>query len=1256
MIRTKVLGEAAGIQWSGLQDRTETNSVTGLGAPLIVGQFRRGRIDKPMTITNSNIKAELGYDPTNKDYIAVQSMLDTGVPSVQVLRISDLWDVQYTLISTGEVIRIYHAGNIPANAYRGRKATVVELSAEEQAELTEDELEQYLWEMSFPIIDDRKDLIINKSVRHIGEWAFANWQNVGTVTLLSGGMVDEYAFVNMDGVIDISVDNVNTLGKSAFGAVTAINVTITNTLMIDEGAFGGSTIENLSIGKDSLIKTIVGIRAFSGSKIMNLKIKSSVDTLKSDSFSATGIGSISIDEGLRVIEGQTKIIISDTQFSILGGAFAGVSKLNENWEKVSTTNQEYDPVTEQWIRTFNYFDLTIPSSVEYIGVSAFPYSPIGNLKIIGNEKLILDVSCFAAGNFKSIVILQVDRIEHDAFGAAHNYLESFVIGHANVVDGAQFASGNGWVVNSIFDINVDDLSGNALPKAHNSLKHLRIKTKGSIKGGTVNYLRGLESLVIEAEGVIEPGGILMTRSDTATITAKGIENGGIESLITRMVDYPNLDARGWSGNSAKCWGTVELNVDYIGDGGCVNSSFYEINLNPNNPDKKDKLISIGNGAFIYGGVFKGIDWEVDTVGSGAFITASMGNTRLKVNESIGNAAFLGTYYMGDSLSISAPTLPERCIAMFNGGNLSSDKLDIIISAETIENQSYVWRSFSKTILDTVEIKDGAFIVQNFRNGLEFSNRLEYIGKGAFNTAYIYQPDGNFNIPKSTRKIDEAAFVTCNFYKENNDGQPIEIVIDGTQLEIENSAFVSSNPPVGSKVKIIADVKRVASHAFCNMYGITEFDLGEGWETIEPTTFAGIQNVSKWHIPANVKVIKSGAFQNNTGMTELTFDKGVEIIEAAFLAAGPDQGPNKLGIRQVIFPDSLKEFSASFEASALETVVLPRSLEKFYWGAYTSVGEIYSTMYSLAPSTLDTLFLRDGVKPTLMTIDVASISIKPNVLIYVTDIKQYYQDDQWNRFVPHMIQYQETDPDNWNMIPQVPEFNIPTDLEGWDIQYLDMIENKIIRVSFENGVIPAGYLAGNSILIDNLIINSTIVTIMPAAFAGHGEIKKVKFLGNNLLNIGSSAFAAAIRIRNLDIPSSVERIGSGAFAGMSFLETASISLSGYVSLDTSVFSGWPSSIETPENVLPDSPVFTTLTATIIEGTATYGDTAYIEREGAIIGSALVSEDGSFIIDLTQTEVEEGEDTPILIEGDIVDIYIRDIVSNKSKEVTVNVELN
>jgi hypothetical protein len=41
-----------------------------------------------MTVTSGNVKALLGYDPTNKDYIAVQAYLDTKVPSVQVLRVA----------------------------------------------------------------------------------------------------------------------------------------------------------------------------------------------------------------------------------------------------------------------------------------------------------------------------------------------------------------------------------------------------------------------------------------------------------------------------------------------------------------------------------------------------------------------------------------------------------------------------------------------------------------------------------------------------------------------------------------------------------------------------------------------------------------------------------------------------------------------------------------------------------------------------------------------------------------------------------------------------------------------------------------------------------------------------------------------------------------------------------------------------------------------------------------------------------------
>ena len=90
MNTTKILGEAIGIQSQGTVDKTETQTKEGLTSALIVGRFKRGRVDKPMTIHKGNIRGQLGYDPTNIDYQAVQDCLDTGVPSIQVLRVGGM--------------------------------------------------------------------------------------------------------------------------------------------------------------------------------------------------------------------------------------------------------------------------------------------------------------------------------------------------------------------------------------------------------------------------------------------------------------------------------------------------------------------------------------------------------------------------------------------------------------------------------------------------------------------------------------------------------------------------------------------------------------------------------------------------------------------------------------------------------------------------------------------------------------------------------------------------------------------------------------------------------------------------------------------------------------------------------------------------------------------------------------------------------------------------------------------------------------
>lgn len=83
---TNLLDNEAGIQYQGVTDASSSTGTFPI-IGLIVGEFKCGRTDIPMTINSGNIKTLLGDDPENPHYAIVQDALDNGVPSVQVLRV-----------------------------------------------------------------------------------------------------------------------------------------------------------------------------------------------------------------------------------------------------------------------------------------------------------------------------------------------------------------------------------------------------------------------------------------------------------------------------------------------------------------------------------------------------------------------------------------------------------------------------------------------------------------------------------------------------------------------------------------------------------------------------------------------------------------------------------------------------------------------------------------------------------------------------------------------------------------------------------------------------------------------------------------------------------------------------------------------------------------------------------------------------------------------------------------------------------------
>ena len=92
MIQSKILGEAAGIQYQGVKDESELNQSGSITTGYLIGYFKRGFMGKPFTVTKDNFQALLGYDPSNPDYLAVEDAFSRGIPSLQVVRIGSFVD------------------------------------------------------------------------------------------------------------------------------------------------------------------------------------------------------------------------------------------------------------------------------------------------------------------------------------------------------------------------------------------------------------------------------------------------------------------------------------------------------------------------------------------------------------------------------------------------------------------------------------------------------------------------------------------------------------------------------------------------------------------------------------------------------------------------------------------------------------------------------------------------------------------------------------------------------------------------------------------------------------------------------------------------------------------------------------------------------------------------------------------------------------------------------------------------------------
>ena len=86
MFNRTILTDEVGFQVDDIQLPEENKMYS---RHIMLGQFKRGALDRPMRINKLNVAAMLGHEPWNPDYINVVEALDTGIDYIDVLRISN---------------------------------------------------------------------------------------------------------------------------------------------------------------------------------------------------------------------------------------------------------------------------------------------------------------------------------------------------------------------------------------------------------------------------------------------------------------------------------------------------------------------------------------------------------------------------------------------------------------------------------------------------------------------------------------------------------------------------------------------------------------------------------------------------------------------------------------------------------------------------------------------------------------------------------------------------------------------------------------------------------------------------------------------------------------------------------------------------------------------------------------------------------------------------------------------------------------
>lgn len=908
------------------------------------------------------------------------------------------------------------------------------------------------------------------------------------------------SFFNTSGTSLQIPDGVRNIGQRAFeecSSLESVEVGFYLTDIEDRAFFNCTSLESINFCNSSLLKA-VGVDAFRNTKLINLTLPSSVETIGQSAFmGATELQYASVGDSLVNIETSTfegssslkTFELSDSVEKIGDQAFKSCTSLSSFYCGESLTNIE----ANAFYNCTSLASVNFNEGLESIGDWAFYNTSQAQVNIPGSVSLFGEYAFFSAGIQNLIVNSGVSGFSLGCFYNNRSLSNIELPDTLEVINNNCFQN-----CTSLNTVNIPDsvhtIGTSAFQGIYNVTDSVEI----------VNFGSGLK--------IIGDSAFKYTRSLDSAVLPEGLEQIGDSAFQNCFV----------------LSGTIDIPDSVISIGTSAYENCYKISV-----------VSIGAG--------------ISNVSDSCFqnCTSLTGvdipNTVLTMEQE----AFMGcTNLSGININTTLSDIPTRCFQSCR----SLTGVDIPSNIISIGTSSFA----SCSELTGINFAEGIEAIGNsaFQScidltGISFPNSLISIGVSSFNGCTSLSGELTYN--QNLESVDNSAFANTDIVKINFNTNPDFTIIEDNCFQscreltgidltanitnINSSAFLNCYKLSG--INFNETITDISNSAFQNCTSLTEITYPESLINVGTSAFKGCSNIETINFNTNAAFtnITANCFQNNTSLITLTIPDNIVNIDGSSF-----QGCNQ--ITNVDFGDFTKYIGISAFASCFDfnNLIIP-----------DTVTGIDDSAFSLC-SSLDTMNvfpegLIDIGDSAFYNCPLTGINDVITIPDSVTDIgdSAFYNNKFSGFYLGANIDY---------LSPRT--FESCVNLSGIDLSLIDNIGNYCFKdcTNFSEYLIPDGitYIgrdAFNNTKVPDCTIPNSLTKINSYTFSNCSELTGI-INGQNLTWIDTYAFNNCTSLKEYYAPASLNRIGTYAFNGCTSL--SGLDLNQVDTIDARAFRG------------------------------------------------------------------------------------------------------